>query len=367
MSGKHIGIMTMHRIRNYGSFLQAYGLKRLIERLGCSVKYIDIESIQRPAERKNPVVSALGKLHYIDRNLLKRLRYQKSRRQIREVFDRVQKEYLGLDAPIFSAEDCDAVVIGSDEIFNCDSTGDFKITSARFGEIPGVPKVITYAASCGYTGLQDVSEEDWPIIASGIQNLSGISVRDENTARFVNQFREGNVLHHLDPVLIYDFDEELASVAPETLPTEPYMVVYAYHNRIHSGAEIKAIRAYAKKHGLKTIAIGGVQVWCDEYAVLTPFEVLAYFRNAACIVTDTFHGTVMSAKYNKPFAVIVRDSNANKLEDLLVRLEIQDHKVCEMDKLSTILDQPADYTACNQVLKTEKMRTEDYLRSALMS
>lgn len=27
----NIGIMTMHRIVNYGSFLQAYGLKRIIE------------------------------------------------------------------------------------------------------------------------------------------------------------------------------------------------------------------------------------------------------------------------------------------------------------------------------------------------
>ena len=39
---KKIGIMSMQRIRNYGSFLQAYGLKKSIEKLGYEdiVKYI---------------------------------------------------------------------------------------------------------------------------------------------------------------------------------------------------------------------------------------------------------------------------------------------------------------------------------------
>lgn len=31
---KQIGIMTMHRVRNYGSFLQAYALKKILEREG---------------------------------------------------------------------------------------------------------------------------------------------------------------------------------------------------------------------------------------------------------------------------------------------------------------------------------------------
>lgn len=74
---------------------------------------------------------------------------------------------------------------------------------------------------------------------------------------------------------------------------------------------------------LKTIAIGGSLPWCDEFAVLTPFQVLAYFKNAQCIVTDTFHGTVIAAKFNKPVAIIIRDSNYNKLWDLVERLHIQ--------------------------------------------
>ena len=36
---RKVGIMSMQRIANYGSFLQAYALKQLIEEVGCNVEF----------------------------------------------------------------------------------------------------------------------------------------------------------------------------------------------------------------------------------------------------------------------------------------------------------------------------------------
>ena len=36
-----VGILSMQRIANYGSFLQAYGLKHMLEDLGCEVQFVD--------------------------------------------------------------------------------------------------------------------------------------------------------------------------------------------------------------------------------------------------------------------------------------------------------------------------------------
>lgn len=38
---KQVGILSMQRIKNYGSFLQAYGLKKMIESLGHTVEFVD--------------------------------------------------------------------------------------------------------------------------------------------------------------------------------------------------------------------------------------------------------------------------------------------------------------------------------------
>ena len=44
---KKVGIMSMQRIANYGSFLQAYALKQLIEELGHKVEFVDSMSVHR--------------------------------------------------------------------------------------------------------------------------------------------------------------------------------------------------------------------------------------------------------------------------------------------------------------------------------
>ena len=365
MQLKYVGIMSMHRVRNHGSFLQAYALKRMLESAGFITRFVDIEKVEKPAQ-KNTLWRKLSKIKAIDRYFLKRVIYKKDQQKMKDLFLQEQRECLGLDALWQTADGCDAVVIGSDEIFNCDAKSEFAIAPERFGWIPQASKVITYSASCGYSGVEDVIlEQDKKAIIQGLNNLDAVSVRDENTAKFVAALCEKEIHRHLDPVLVYEFAEELVMTEHLKLPKEPYMVVYAYHNRIHDKAEIKAVSEYARKKGLKTIAVGGIQVWCDEYAVLTPFEVLHYFKNASCIVTDTFHGTIMSAKFNKNFAVLVRKNNANKLDDLLERVHLQSHKALDSTMISGILETNHDYARFNQCIEREKARSREYLVSAL--
>lgn len=113
------------------------------------------------------------------------------------------------------------------------------------------------------------------------------------------------------------------------------------------------------------IAIGGSQPWCDEFVVLDPFEVLNYFKNAECIVTDTFHGTVMSAKWNKKVAVLIRDSNSNKLGDLIQRLKLEQVRIDKPTDIPEILCRQIDYRACNQIIASGKKKAVDYLRNSL--
>lgn len=359
-----IGIISMQQVRNYGSFLQAYGLKKILEKQGHTVGFIPIE-----ASAQAQTVSGGQRLRnmasQLNRYLIKHLVFRKERKKISALLRSEQNRYLQLDRQL-RAQECDAVVIGSDEIFNCESSGPWKITPERFGDIPEVPCVISYAASCGYTSLADCREEDRNIIAAGIRRLNAVSVRDENTAQFAECFRQDAILRHLDPVLIYDFTQEVQQGEEQGIPETPYMVVYAYHNRIQDPEEIRSIRRYAKSHGLTTVAVGGLQAWCDEYRAVTPFQVLALFKNAECVVTDTFHGTVLSAKFNKRFAVMVRPSNANKLTDLLSRLQIEAHRIDSPETLECVLNCKGDYSACNRIIARGRDAACDYLKTSLL-
>lgn len=61
-----IGIMSMQRILNYGSILQAYSLKRIVESLGYDVEFVDY-SIEPNIYERNSVYS---KLRYIPKNFI---------------------------------------------------------------------------------------------------------------------------------------------------------------------------------------------------------------------------------------------------------------------------------------------------------
>ncbi len=359
----------MQRVFNYGSFLQSYALKSMLEEQGHEVSFVDIEYAGQKTQegKKSPLEKYLKKLKYLDSYFFKRMEYSKKNSQLNAAFPKWHEEYFHFGKEVCKSRGLDGVAIGSDEIFNCDPNSVWGITRQRFGDIPGVAHVFSYAASCGYTALEDLSKEDKTLIGDSLGKMCGVSVRDENTFRFVKELTGKEPERNLDPVLGFDFSEEVELGEAEGVPAYPYMIVYAYHNRIDSKEEIQAIRKYAKKHGLKTIAIGGSLPWCDEFAILSPFQVLAYFKNAACIVTNTFHGTVISAKFNKPLAVLVRESNANKLDDLIKRLHIEDHKVSKMDQLEAILDRSLSYEECNEILEREKIHTRNYLKRVLSS
>lgn len=361
-----IGIISMQRVNNYGSILQAYALKRLLEMRGHEVGFVDIPAKTGYVPHvESKLKRIINRIRKIDKYVIRRLADSKNNKLMEQMFINEQKKLLGLQSEQMSEDGYDAIVIGSDEIFNCSSVSVWGINGKRFGDIPNVSEVISYAASCGYTNSTDImNNDDLLEIKSGLQKMTSISVRDKNTFNFVQELSGRNPEINLDPVLIYDFKHEIDSVSPEGLPNFPYMVIYAYHNRIDSDDEIKAICEFSKANGLRTIAIGGALPWCDEFRVLSPFQVLCYFRNAEYIVTDTFHGTIFSVKMNKRFAVIVRKNNGNKLNDLILRLKIDKHKVNNMSELPGILSLNDNYEDTNKIIKNEIQHTLEYFQKA---
>ena len=118
-----------------------------------------------------------------------------------------------------------------------------------------------------------------------------ISVRDANSGSIVEQLTGEEPVYNLDPVLTYDYMNCCNRIS-QIKATEKYLILYAYAGRI-SNDEADWIAEYAKKKNLKVYAIGGIQKCADRFVDCSPFEVLAYFRNAEEVITDTFHGSIL--------------------------------------------------------------------------
>ncbi len=350
-----IGILSMQKILNYGSFLQAFSLKKQLEERGHDVYFIDIKTGRFLHERKPRKINILSKL---DKYFFKRVANFLLMKKMTRIHINDYVVFLNTDKKLEDGESFDLVVIGSDEVFNATSNTSWGFSDQLFGNIENTKNVVTYAASCGSTTFE--SAETFGIvdeIRQAMSHIKKISVRDENTVDFVRAVTGITPELNVDPVFLANYDEYI----PQIKIKKPYMVVYAYENRINDKDEISAIQAYAKKNKLEILCIGVQQRWCSNCIAATAFELLAYIKNAECVVTDTFHGTVYSIKYNKRFVTFIRDSNRNKLGGLLKQFGLLERSVEDVSKFESVLDSSVNFEAINSVIASEQKKSKKYL------
>lgn len=365
-----VGIMSMQRIVNYGSFLQAYGLKTMLENLGHEVQFVDYH-VGKPLIDVEKKINAgvLGKLYKV----LEVLNYSAPLRQrIQFILFKIRfaskyNKFLGITEQANYTSKLDMLIIGSDEVFNCvQQNMSVGYSLELFGKNNQASRLITYAASFGNTTLFKLRQyKKTEEIGSLLNKFYAISVRDENSAILVERLSEKKVEYHLDPVLVYDFMGECGYI-PEINPKERYLILYAYSNRI-SQNEAEWISNYAKKKKLRIYAIGGVQNCADKFIDCSPFTVLSYFLHAEEVITDTFHGTIFSIITKKQFVSIVRKSinnlygNEEKLIDLLKRLDLSTRITYSIEKIPEIQEIIIDYGTVDAIIASEREKTQRYL------
>jgi hypothetical protein len=367
---KRVGIMSMQRIANYGSFLQAYALKQLIEELNCKVEFVDYHIgapiITENADSKNKYIRKIEKGLEIFKyqvpfaHKLSFIRYKQS-------FAKKYMPFLGISDDMNYNPTLDCLVIGSDEVFNCiQKNSNVGYSLELFGKDNHAKKLLTYAASFGNTTMDKLKKyKKADEVGTLLKKFDAISVRDTNSRVIVEQLTGKNPVYNLDPVLIYDY-VNCCDKIPDIKTNEKYLVLYAYAGRI-SNDEANWISVYAKKKKLKVYAIGGVQKCADRFVDCSPFEVLAYFKNAEEVITDTFHGTIFSVITHRQFTTLIRKSvgnsygNEEKLSDLLKTLNLNARMTTKIKDVETINKNPISYLEVDSYLRKCREDAKQYL------
>ena len=353
-----IAILSMQRVVNYGSVLQAYSLKKMLEQIsGEEISFIDIDE-----ERK---ISVDMPIKDIDDYKGKRRKPGAFEMIKKRVMYFVQKRFafrlitgfMESELKSCNDENYDLVVVGSDEVFK--STDSIRLQ--LYGDIPNARNKVTYAASCGSAVIEGIPLEKREIVEKALSNFSRMSVRDKGTYDYIKSLYHKDIEYHLDPVLSGD----LYRTPHKPVRLKNYMIVYAYNGRFDDKAEIDSIKSFAKGKGLKTVCFGGVLTWCDLFLPVTPMRLLDYFYYADYVVTDTFHGTIFSIINHRQFCSFTRTTNRNKLGDLLERLGLSQRLVTRAEELEEKITAQIDYRKVDAVLEEERKRTIGYLTDCI--
>lgn len=359
---KKIGIMSMQRVVNYGSYLQAYGLSKTIQSLGYSTEFVDYKfekSIIDTDKKQKKLISKIISNRNIICFIKKKIILKKFDMKINQSL-----KILGIEKNQNFSRNFDTLVIGSDEVFNCLQPYPVGYSRNLFGKDFEDKNVISYAASFGFTTLEKLKKFNIDNeIKEMLLKFGAISVRDQNSFNIVNNLLGVKPTINFDPVLITNFTEEIIN-NPINPKYSNYIIVYAYTGRLKKEEE-KYIIDFAKKYNKKIISLGFYQKIANYNLTPNPFEVLNYIKNADYVITDTFHGTIFSAKMNTKFCTIIRDSNKNKLEYLLKKLNLNNRQANTINDIGKLYNQDICFDETNKIIKEEEQKSIRYLKENL--
>ena len=128
--------------------------------------------------------------------------------------------------------------------------------------------------------------------------------------------------------------------------------------------ETKKIITFARQNNLRIISAGFYHKWCDKCVDGSPIDILGYFKYAKYVITDTFHGSVMSLITNANFIAKIR-GNKNKLYDLLTRFNLSERIVENFNMLDKVLNTKIDYEQVNKIILSVRKTSVEYLNDCL--
>lgn len=348
---------------NYGSALQTWALHQAIKMLGHTPVLVDYcPDILSDKDPLNPFGNMWDKdeesrrmveltMPAIEEN------YKKFDKFYHECFIRTNGKYTSSNFnSVISDEAIDGFVCGSDTIFCPDEFGFDDGYYANYSCMKG--KSVAYAPSFGDPHF---TCSDYLKLNERLCNFKAIGLREQMMVPYVSNHVSVPVKKVVDPTLLLTQDD-YDTIAAKKLIGAPYLLLYArrYNPRMEAYA-----KKLAKEHGWKIVEISlratnaekGHQMFYEAGVE----EFLSLIKYAAYIVTNSFHGMIMSVQYRKPFVIFSREQCDTKITELLELFGLSDHMLMDGNEQFAAID----YSCVHEKIELARKEALDFLKMEL--
>jgi len=357
---KRIGTISYNiycNFTNYGSALQTWALHQAMRQMGAHPVLVDYcPEILADKDPLNPYKSMWDKDDESKRMVelmlpAIRVNYEKFDKFYHEYFERTKKTYLAANF-VSVMDEVDAFVCGSDTIFCPD---EFGFDDGYYANYPCMrDNSVAYAPSFGDPHFSD---EDYMKLNERLRNFKALGLREHMMIPYVKKHANVPVEKVIDPTLLLtsnDYD----SIAADRLLNEPYLLLYA--RRYNPKMEAYAEKMAAEK-GWKIVDIS-LRATNAERGHLMFYEAgveefLSLVKHAEYVITNSYHGLIMSVQYSRPFVVFSREQCDTKIAELLELLGLSDRMIVnELEQIKAI-----DYGSVHAKIAESKLKSQDFL------
>lgn len=373
---RKVGIVTIVGYHNYGNRLQNYASQETIRGLGYDVETIVCNrGLDRPKESWHQI--SIRKLRTF-RKLLQKKDYEPIKKKITDVFyrsiiqEREKSFRLFTQSHIHETDFCitdqcipdnlperyDFFVTGSDQVWNPAFAG----SPIYFLTFAPAHKKIAYAASFGVSNLPESCLENY---RKWISEIPYLSVREQAGADIIKELTGRDAVVLVDPTLMLPKSKWLSiSKSGAHKPSKPYLLTY-FLGPIADDVKnkIKDIAFRKKLEVVHLASFGDKRRYTAD-----PAEFLDYINSAEIVFTDSFHGTVFSILFEKPFVVCDRISRVamhSRIDTILSKFELESRRWQNIKTHQEGHFFEADFSHVPPILELERKKAIDFLIVAL--
>ncbi len=375
-----VAILTQPLGHNYGGLLQAYALQTYLKKLGCEVETLDRRSVDEgriPVKRyvKNLVKLLLGRI--------KTLPTANREAWILNELADFRDKRIAISPRITAEEDIrnyylkhnfNAFIVGSDQVWRprySPSILNFYLDFLH--DIGNSAKRISYAASFGVDDWEYSIEltEKCKVLA---KNFDAISVREKTAVELCRNKLGVEAQWVVDPTLLLD-------------PEDYQLLTAECNSNSHTGCVLSyVLDPTAEKNSIADSV--GSALGSEVFSIKPEYSItqvrskdlakcrfpsienwLQAFHDAKFIVTDSFHGTVFSILFNKPFIAVGNSARGMaRFESLLSHFGLSDRLVLSSEEVSSaLLYTQIDWDAVNDKRITLASIGREFLQTQLFS
>lgn len=384
---KRVGIVSCYFKNNYGSMLQAYATKKILDNNNIPNETINIDNnIDFKKGKRKYYISQLFNFKFIkskfgmiklklDKRIIKDLGKNINIRDSK--YKEFRKEFnLSISCPNYKSlnelakNKYSDIIVGSDQLWlPVNVISDYY----TLNWVPDEINKISYATSFGISKIPNKYANEYKKFLSRINHLS---VREESGKKICDGYGiKSKVV--CDPTILLTKEEWEQEAIQERIINDKYILCYFLGNNIEHRKFVERLK---EKTGYKIVSLNHADEYVkysDIFADITPYNIgprewINLIKNAEYVCTDSFHGTVFSLLFNKVFFDFRRYSESNKMStnsriDSLLDLAGVDKKriLTGKENADDVIKYKIDYNKVNDNIGKLRQESKEWLLNSL--
>jgi polysaccharide pyruvyl transferase WcaK-like protein len=231
-------------------------------------------------------------------------------------------------------------------------------------------KRISYAASFGKDDLSEYGDKLIKKSAALAKKFDAISVREDSGVDICNEYWGVKAQQHVDPTLLLEKNDYLKLIHEDInilKKSDGQISTYVLDSDKNKDEIIDKVCSHLKLKSFdimppKPMTKKELRSNPNKYALPHVTQWLKSFKDADFVITDSFHGTVFSIIFNKPFIAIGnKERGLTRFSSLLRLFKLEDRLVSNSNGALSIVNSPINWREVNDVKFREKKRGIKYL------